>query len=141
MISVAAIILLIVISISDFFNRKIKSTHLILMAVILLLGWFTQPNWFILPYTFGIILIGLVLFYFRILAAGDSKLLAVLSLGISPEYLPLTLVGITVVGGVMAAGYLLYGLCTDLTAVRQRGIPYGVPISVVGGFAIYLSSL
>lgn len=41
----------------------------------------------------------------------------------------------------MAIGYFIYGLCTDLAAVRQKGIPYGVPISLVGGFAIYLSSL
>ncbi|MCG3736047.1 prepilin peptidase [Vibrio cincinnatiensis] len=126
---------------SDIASRSIRNQYFIYLGGLLLLGWLTQPNWSVLPYTLAILLIGLVLFYFQLLAAGDTKLLAVLSLGIHPDYLPLTIVGITVIGGIMALGYLLYGLCTDLTAVRQKGIPYGVPISLVGGFAIYLSSL
>ncbi|MFL7864814.1 prepilin peptidase [Vibrio cincinnatiensis] len=134
-------LLIVLVVVSDISKRVINNYLLIILAVVILLGWFIQPNWSVLPYTLVILLIGLVLFYFQLLAAGDTKLLAVLSLGIHPDYLPLTLVGITVVGGIMAIGYLLYGLCTDLRAVRQKGIPYGVPISLVGGFAIYLSSL
>ncbi|MGY5709051.1 A24 family peptidase [Vibrio cincinnatiensis] len=141
MLLLVTLIILILIVIGDFRRRTIHHHYLQALTVVILLGWLTQPNWSILPYTLVILAVGFVLFYFRLLAAGDTKLLAVLSLGIHPDYLPLTLVGITVVGGIMAIGYLLYGLCTDLRAVRQKGIPYGVPISLVGGFAIYLSSL
>ncbi|NNN43540.1 hypothetical protein FKN05_02380 [Vibrio sp. 1-1(7)] len=132
---------LLLIAIDDLTKRNIKNQYLAILLAVILLGWLTQPNWTILPYTLVILAVGCVLFYFRLLAAGDTKLLAVLSLGIHPDYLPLTIVGITVIGGIMALGYLLYGLCTDLTVVRQKGIPYGVPISLVGGCAIYLSSL
>ncbi|WP_332402848.1 prepilin peptidase [Vibrio metschnikovii] len=141
MLPLATLVILSLIMIGDLRQRVIHHHYLLALSVVILLGWFIQPNWFVLPYTLAIIAAGLVLFHFRILAAGDSKLLAILSLGISPEYIPLTLVGISVAGGLMASGYLLYGLCTDLTAVRQRGIPYGVPISLVGGLAVYLSSL
>ncbi|WP_158117284.1 prepilin peptidase [Vibrio cincinnatiensis] len=141
LIQVLVIFILLVLVVEDIYKRSLSNKYILLLLVLILLGWFIQPNWSVLPYTLVILLIGLVLFYFQLLAAGDTKLLAVLSLGIHPDYLPLTLVGITVVGGIMAIGYLLYGLCTDLRAVRQKGIPYGVPISLVGGFAIYLSSL
>ncbi|WP_158147626.1 prepilin peptidase [Vibrio cincinnatiensis] len=141
LIQVLVIFILLVLVVEDIYKRSLSDKYILLLLVLILLGWFIQPNWSVLPYTLVILLIGLVLFYFQLLAAGDTKLLAVLSLGIHPDYLPLTLVGITVVGGIMAIGYLLYGLCTDLRAVRQKGIPYGVPISLVGGFAIYLSSL
>ncbi|EKO3616478.1 prepilin peptidase [Vibrio metschnikovii] len=141
MLPLATLIILSLIMIGDLRQRVIEHHYLLALSVVILLGWFIQPNWFVLPYTLAIIAAGLVLFYFRILAAGDSKLLAILSLGISPEYIPLTLVAISVAGGLMASGYLLYGLCTDLTAVRQRGIPYGVPICLVGGLAVYISTL
>ncbi|WP_275946076.1 prepilin peptidase [Vibrio metschnikovii] len=141
MLPLATLVILSLIMIGDLRQRVIDHHYLLALSVVILLGWFIQPNWFVLPYTLAIVIVGLVLFHFRILAAGDSKLLAILSLGISPEYIPLTLVGISVAGGLIASGYLLYGLCTDLTAVRQRGIPYGVPISLVGGLAVYLSSL
>ncbi|WP_275946084.1 prepilin peptidase [Vibrio metschnikovii] len=141
MLPLATLVILSLIMVGDLRQRVIEHHYLLALSVVILLGWFIQPNWFVLPYTLAIIAAGLVLFHFRILAAGDSKLLAILSLGISPEYIPLTLVGISIAGGLMASGYLLYGLCTDLTAVRQRGIPYGVPISLVGALAVYLSSL
>lgn len=140
-IQLLGLFLLLVLSASDIYKRYLDNKCILLLLVLVLLGWLTQPNWSILPYTLVILAVGFVLFYFRLLAAGDIKLLAVLSLGIHPDYLPLTIVGITVIGGIMALGYLLYGLCTDLTVVRQKGIPYGVPISLVGGCAIYLSSL
>ncbi|KYN26296.1 hypothetical protein AUQ44_14535 [Vibrio cidicii] len=133
--------LLLLIAINDIKSRFIDNRAVVVLAVLVLLGWFNQPNWQIWPYTLAIVLGGLLLFQLGVLGAGDTKLLAVISLGIDPAYMPLTLVGIAMVGGVMALGYLLYGLMTDLTKVRQRGIPYGVPICLVGGLAIVVSAL
>ncbi|QIL85355.1 hypothetical protein G7083_05310 [Vibrio sp. HDW18] len=132
---------MLLITVSDLRTRKISNTALLILALLLLLGWLSQPNWSVLPYTLAILLVGLGLFKFGILAAGDTKLLAVLSLGIKPDYIALTLVGIAMLGGLLAIGYLLYGLLTDLQPVRQRGIPYGVPICLVGGLALYVSAL
>ncbi|PMH46901.1 hypothetical protein BCU68_01360 [Vibrio sp. 10N.286.49.B3] len=77
---------------------------------------------------------------FRIIAAGDIKLLTAFSLAISPVYLPLTLVIITFIGGVMGIGYYLYGKWSgNEKAVRQRGVPYGVPICLGCLFGIAAS--
>lgn len=133
--------MLLLLMFGDIYKRTLENKYILLLLVFILLGWFSQPNWYILPYTLMILLSGLALFIFRILAAGDTKLLVVISLGIKPEYILLTLISISVMGGIMAIGYLLYGLCTNLDTVRQKGIPYGVPISLVGGLAVYLSSL
>lgn len=138
---IVILFVLLLISLSDICTRKISNTALFILALLLLLGWFSQPNWQIWPYSLAILLVGLALFKLGVLAAGDTKLLVVLSLGIDPVYMPLTLVGIAMVGGLMALGYLLYGLVTDLQQVRQRGIPYGVPICLVGGLAVYVSAL
>ncbi|WP_202933147.1 A24 family peptidase [Vibrio navarrensis] len=141
MLAVLSLPLLLLIAIDDIKSRLIDNRAVVVLTVIILLGWFTQPNWHIWPYTLAIVLVGLLLFQLGVLGAGDTKLLAVISLGIDPAYMPLTLVGIVMVGGVMALGYLLYGLMTDLSKIRQRGIPYGVPICLVGGLAIVVSAL
>ncbi|HCE2308104.1 TPA: prepilin peptidase [Vibrio parahaemolyticus] len=133
--------LLLLIAINDIKSRFIDNRAVVVLAVLILLGWFKQPNWQIWPYTVAIVLGGLFLFQLGVLGAGDTKLLAVISLGIDSAYMPLTLVGIVMVGGVMALGYLLYGLLTDLSKIRQRGIPYGVSICLVGGSAIVVSAL
>ncbi|HCG7256527.1 TPA: prepilin peptidase [Vibrio parahaemolyticus] len=141
MLALLSLPLLLLIAIDDIKSRFIDNRAVVVLGVLILLGWFSQPNWQIWPYTVAIVLGGLLLFQLGVLGAGDTKLLAVISLGIDPAYMPLTLVGIAMVGGVMALGYLLYGLMTDLTKVRQRGIPYGVPICLVGGLAIVVSAL
>jgi len=141
LLAVLSLPLLLLIAIDDIKSRLIDNRAVVVLTVIILLGWFTQPNWHIWPYTLAIVLGGLLLFQLGVLGAGDTKLLAVISLGIDPAYMPLTLVGIVMVGGVMALGYWLYGLLTDLSKIRQRGIPYGVPICLVGGLAIVVSAL
>lgn len=107
--------------------------------VLLLFSWFWHFNAAVLPYTLGILIVGFGLFCLRILGAGDTKLLAVLSLGISPDFMPLMFYGTIILGGFLATGYLLYGLSTDLAKVRKKGIPYAVPISIVGSASIFLS--
>lgn len=141
MLPLATLIILSFIMIGDIRQRVIHHHYLLVLTLVMLLGWFIQPNWSVLPYTLAILIAGFVMFYLQLLASGDTKLLAALSLGIDPDFICLTLVGITIAGGIMAIGYLIYGFCTDLTAVRQKGIPYGVPIGLVGGLAVYISAL
>lgn len=126
----------------DIRYRRVSHCYLWWLALLMLALWVVkQPNWAILPYSLSLLIVGFFLFRFGILGAGDTKLLVVLSLAIRPQYISLTLVFIAILGGLIAFLYLLYGLMTDITAVRQRGIPYAIPICVVSGFAIYLSSL
>lgn len=107
--------------------------------VLLLLGWCWHFNAAVLPYTLGILIVGFGLFCLGILGAGDTKLLAVLSLGISPDLMPFMIYGTILLGGCLAIGYLFYGLATDLAKVRERGVPYAVPICLIGGASILLS--
>lgn len=96
-------------------------------------------NYAPIPYSIMVLVFGFVLHTFNILAAGDTKLFFAFSLAILPEFLPLTLFIITALGGVLAVGYYLYGLCTDLDKVKKRGIPYGVPICLGSLFGVAAS--
>ncbi|MFT2099123.1 prepilin peptidase [Marinomonas sp. 2405UD66-6] len=130
---------LIKISIDDIYKRSVSHKSLFWLTGLLLLSWGFHFNLSVLPYTLAILVVGFGLFCLGVLGAGDTKLLAVLSLGVSPEFIPLMLYSVALLGGVLALGYLLYGLMTDLTKVREKGIPYAVPISIAGGVFIFLS--
>lgn len=102
-------------------------------------SWFVSPNYKVLPYTGCILVVGFILHVLGVLGAGDSKLVAVISLGVMPDYISLMLFGAIALGGVLAVLTLCYGLLTDLQRTRAKGIPYAVPISISGGFFIFLS--
>ncbi|WP_191602895.1 A24 family peptidase [Marinomonas algicola] len=89
---------------------------------------------------FGILFIGVILFSLSIIGAGDVKLLAAYSVGISTEYWWLTLYLILILGAVLACIYVVYGvLANKMSEVRRRGLPYGVPITLSCLFGIWLS--
>ncbi|WP_082856549.1 A24 family peptidase [Marinomonas atlantica] len=125
----------------DMRSRQVRHRYLLCLTFLLIFTWIDQPNWSILPYSLVILLVGFVLHLIRILGAGDTKLLFVISLGVTPQFLSLFLYGTVLLGGIVASLYLLYGYCTDLSKVRKKGIPYAVPISLSGGAAILFSYL
>lgn len=86
-----------------------------------------------------ILLIGFLLFSVNVIAAGDIKLLVVMSLAIEPQYLSAVLLCMTLCGGLLALIYYVYGIFTDMAAVRHQGIPYGIPISISGYIGIAAS--
>lgn len=138
---VGIFICLVCIAWDDMRSRQVRHRYLLCLTFLLLLNWFDQPNWSILPYSLGILLVGFFLHLIRILGAGDTKLLFVISLGVTPQFLSLFLYGTVLLGGIVAFLYLLYGYCTDLSKVRKKGIPYAVPISLSGGAVILFSYL
>lgn len=71
---------------------------------------------------------GTVLFYFNIMAAGDSKLLAAFSLMISPTVMLLAVNVIIFAGGILAIIQCGLSRLTNNTAWTNKGVPYGVPI-------------
>ncbi|WP_417551956.1 prepilin peptidase [Marinomonas fungiae] len=134
-------LLLLLVAIDDWCNRTVRHIYLVCLAVLLLSTWYVLPNYSILPYSALILLCGFVLHIFKVLGAGDTKLLVVLSLGVAPEYL-LTVVFVAVIlGGGLSLVYFFYGLFTDLAAVRRRGVPYAIPISIAGGLGILLTHI
>lgn len=72
--------------------------------------------------------IGALLFYFNIMAAGDSKLLAAFSLMISPSYFLLTVFIILSAGGALAISQWVISQITGNANWVNKGVPYGVPI-------------
>ena len=136
---VAVFLLLAKLAISDIKIRQVRHRDLLCLTCLIFMFWIEQPNYQILPYTLAILCVGFLLHIFKILGAGDTKLLCVISLGVTPEFISLLLYGIAFLGGLLAVAYLIYGYCTDLARVRARGVPYAVPISIVGGAMISLT--
>ncbi|MEZ8082049.1 A24 family peptidase [Enterovibrio norvegicus] len=87
----------------------------------------------------SVLLFGLILFRFGILAAGDSKLLAVYSIVIDPSYFQLSLILTGIIGGVLATVILIRKKISDNKP--DDGVPYGIPIVISGLMGIYLSKL
>lgn len=112
----------------DISKREISNHIVLLVSAISFMLLLNQQNYAVLPYSALLLLSGFILFQLNIIAAGDIKLLTAFSLAINPQYLLLTLVLIGFCGGALGGGYYLLGLLTDLEKVKQRGIPYGIPI-------------
>ncbi len=78
----------------------------------------------------------LLLFYFRIIAAGDGKLAAALAAALLPEQLLNAVMLTLLAGGVLAVFYLIKDrLILKKKPGEDRGLPYGVAIS----FGFYLT--
>ena len=85
--------------------------------------------------------VGLVVFVTGAFAGGDIKLLLAFLPGIAVNWWPVVFFVMAVIGGVMALAYLGYGWWTNtLPEVRQRGLPYGVPISIAGLLGVLLTA-
>jgi len=115
-------------SYQDIRHRKIPNG---VVLVITLLGVFFVFNYgryeqLVMP--IPVFAIGALLFYFNIMAAGDSKLLAAFSLMISPSYFPLTVFIILSAGGALAISQWAVSQMTGNANWVNKGVPYGVPI-------------
>jgi prepilin peptidase CpaA len=131
--------LLVKISISDCLSRTVKHLDLVCLTVLLLLSWIYQPNYQILTTSLVLLCIGFVLHCFSILGAGDTKLMVILTLGISPEMMPLMLYGTAFFGGCLALVYWGIGLVAGMSKVREKSLPFAVPICLSGSLAILFS--
>ena len=132
-------LLLIKIALTDIKSRTVEHSDLLCLAVLLLVTWYWNVNVSVLLYSFLFLCVGFLLFCFKLIGAGDVKLLVVLTLAISPQFLSLFAYGSVLLGGVLALIYLIYGLLTDLQRVRKRGIPYTIPIVIMGAFLVPVS--
>ena len=123
---------------SDISSRKINNSQVLLIALLAMvisgLSAFAA-----IPFTIAT-LIGFILFGFGFFAGGDIKLMLAFLLGIETQWWPVVFLLTAFIGGVMAAGYLIAGLCKkNLKQVRKKGIPYGVPIVISGLFGVWLT--
>lgn len=120
--------------------RRVTNLQCLLILVVVFPLFLLSGEVISLFYSLSIVTFGVLLNQFSILGAGDTKLLAVYSLAISPEYLWPILFLIICIGGVLSLGYYVYGRLTNIKKSRQRGVPYGIPICI-GSYLGVLASL
>lgn len=133
-------ILLVIASVSDIRHRRIPNWSVLAIGA-LFIPWavFASPVSVLSSLEAGLIalVIGLILYAFRIVGAGDSKLLAVAALFAGMEHLLQLLVLIALVGGVIALASLVARPTRAMVMLHMRGkgdfgrgIPYGVAIAI-----------
>ena len=128
------------VSFDDITTRTIKHRYLICLMVLILLSWLWRPNLGGLPYSFLIILIGFFLHALKILGAGDTKLLFIISLGVSPDNLFILFFSMTVFSVILILLYLIMALIKGLAYIREVGLPFAVPISFAGMISLLVSN-
>ncbi|MCC4797720.1 A24 family peptidase [Enterovibrio norvegicus] len=126
--------------ISDLKYRKISNFFVLTILTICILISVREPSLSIhVDQSILVLLVGLVLFRVGVLAAGDTKLFAVYSLVINPEYIQLSIFLIAFIGGIVAVPIFVKKYFSESKA--DRGVPYGIPIVLSSLFSIYLSKL
>ncbi|MBE1276666.1 A24 family peptidase [Enterovibrio baiacu] len=126
--------------VSDLKYRKISNFLVLTIFIMCILMGIKEPSLSIhFHQSILVLLVGLVLFRVGLLAAGDTKLFAVYSLVINPEYIQLSIVLIGFIGGIVAVPIFVKKYFSESKA--DRGVPYGIPIVLSSLFSIYLSKL
>ncbi|MDN3698531.1 prepilin peptidase [Vibrio cortegadensis] len=123
----------------DITKRTISNRVVFLVMSLCSILYFQHSVFESVLYAVGILFVGFVLFNLNIIAAGDVKLLSAFSLAITPQYLPLTLFIITLLGSLLGVAYYLYAKCSDYKKIMGNGLPYGVPICLGCLFGIAAS--
>lgn len=125
-------LLLSVLSYTDI-RYRVLSNKLILFVslVVLLLSLLLYQQVFVFSALICLV-IGFILFLFNIIGAGDVKLLSALMLMVPMDNAFPLLLFISLWGGVV----IVVGLIFSRQSMKQRGVPYGVAISL--GFLTYL---
>lgn len=117
--------------------RKIYNQQLIFLAVFCLFFSLYQHLLFDTYVQAALALaMGFICFIFNLFGAGDVKLLAILATIIPPDKFTYVLSFIAILGGVLAVLILLVDAVFS-TKLKERGVPYGVPIVVAGLVGTY----
>jgi prepilin peptidase CpaA len=138
--------ILVVASVSDIRDRRIPNWTVLAIAILFVPWAFLGPSTAIFP-ALGAALIAFLiscpLYVFRLLGAGDSKLLTVVTLFVGLAQLLHFLVLVALAGGMIAAGSLVLRPTRALVMFQLRGkgdygrgIPYGVAIAIAAVWVI-----
>lgn len=132
--------------VSDIRDRRIPNWTILAIAFLFVPWTMAGPDHAILP-ALGAALVAFLmscsLYFFRIVGAGDSKLLTVVALFVGLNQLPRFLILVVLAGGVIAACSLLSRPTRALVMFQMRGkgtygrgIPYGLAISVATAYVV-----
>ncbi|OIQ25107.1 prepilin peptidase [uncultured Vibrio sp.] len=115
-------------SYQDIRYRKIPNGVVVVVALLGVFFVFQTGRFEQMLHPLMVLTFGAVLFYFNIVAAGDSKLLAAFSLMVSPNMMLLAVNVIFFAGGILAISQCVLGRMTNNAEWTSNGVPYGVPI-------------
>lgn len=138
---VLILLMSLVISSNDIRYRRIKNSHIVLLAVCCM-AFQVINGIHLISFITAILALGLgfIVFQLGFIGAGDVKLYSVYLMAISPTYSLLSIYAILAVGALESCGYLVIGALTNrVSYIRARGVPYGVAISLVSVCCIWLS--
>ncbi len=114
----------------DWKHRKIPNTlnnfTLVANLVVALLNGYLASS---LPISIVCFFVGVLLWYLKVLGAGDVKLLAALIVGVQPNLVIATLISIGFMGGWLVLIMYVIGKIKRFNAYK-KGIPYGIPIAL-----------
>jgi prepilin peptidase CpaA len=122
------------ISYFDIRSRQISNTSV--LGVLGLQCYLLIHSEIYLASAFAVLMVGLVFFWRRWLAAGDIKFAGALALAMPVSQLPTALILTGVLGGALSFFYLIINYWFPNRTERQVGIPYGVAISL--GFCLVI---
>ncbi|MCE7537056.1 prepilin peptidase [Aliivibrio fischeri] len=123
----------------DIKNRKISNNVVLIIMFVGFFSIFVKGDISYLLSPLIILFVGFILFKFNIIAAGDIKYYAAMSLMIEQQYLLLVTCIILCLGGLQAyCQYSIYKLTGNERWI-ERGVPYGVAISIGSLFGILAS--
>ena len=146
-VAAAATVVLIVAAVSDIRWRRIPNwTVLALIALFALLAIALGGQGLVsaLAAAGVALVVSVALYMFRLIGAGDSKLITAVALFAGLGYLPLLLLATALTGGAIAIVSLVSRPTRALTMFTMRGkgdwgrgVPYGVAIAVGGALVIW----
>lgn len=125
---------------SDFKYRKISNKAILCVFLLssslsIKYGFFIQS----IKISFLIFVIGFFLTKIKIIGGGDIKLISTLSLAIHGDVIWLFFIMIGFFGGVQLSMEYLYCIIKNKKTPFDKGVPYGIAISLSGLLAIFLS--
>ncbi|MZI96010.1 hypothetical protein F9817_22755 [Vibrio sp. CAIM 722] len=126
---------------SDILRREIGTYDLIFILILVVVADWLNINQLVYLSALKVFSCGIIVWLLGICGAGDIKLLTILSLGVSQQWLLLCVVIMLFLGGVTAGGLLLYSKCSGRKEIVNRGVPYAIPIVLSFGFGIILTFL
>ncbi|MCB5310857.1 A24 family peptidase [Yersinia massiliensis] len=128
------VIQLLVICYSDICFRTISNRLIITIAMTTLLLSFTQHNTVSIVIPLIALLTGYTLFHFKLIGAGDVKLITVLLLALTTEQSLNFILYTAIMGGVV----MMIGMLINRADIQRRGVPYAVAISIGFLLSLYL---
>ncbi len=132
------IFLFLLIAVNDIQRRRVPNSALLMLAVICCVVF--PFSWFYLLVSGSILLLGLIAFRYRLLGAGDSKLLAICAYSAAEQW-HILLLNTAVFGGILSCAYLTYNqfvLKGWVMAERKESVPYAVAIIIAAITSIQL---